>query len=161
MTILGIDPGTATVGWAHVEMKSYKPALLAYGTITTDKALPREERLLVIHRDLTTLITRVKPDVVSVEDLYFATNAKTAITVGEARGVILLTAALAKVPYVSYSPLAVKRAVTGDGKADKKQIQRMMKNIFSLKDVPKPDDAADAAAIALTHAYSYKMKGYR
>jgi crossover junction endodeoxyribonuclease RuvC len=159
MVILGIDPGTAIVGWAIVNQVAYRVKLVAYGAITTPAGMPIDERLLIIHQELKKIIIKEKPDAVSIEDLFFATNAKTAIAVGQARGVILLTARLAKVPAVAYSPLAVKRAVTGDGKADKGQVQRMIKAIFSLKEVPKPDDAADAAAIALTHAYSYRLKG--
>lgn len=155
---MGIDPGFARVGWAIIyELKS-KLTPIAYGCIETDKTLPTDQRLLVVFTRLTALITTYSPDCVAIEALFFATNAKTAMAVGEARGVILLAAAKKKLPVVSYTPLTVKRTITGDGKADKGQVELMVKRTLYLKHIPKPDDAADALAIAMTHAYSYKLQ---
>lgn len=158
MTILGIDPGTARVGWGVIQIINNKPIYISCGCITTDPQKKLEFRLVDIHTDVTTLITEFKPDIVSIEELFFATNAKTAIAVGQARGVILLTATQHQTPVISYTPLAVKRAICGYGQADKTQIQKMVTKILKLHQIPKPDDAADALAIALTHAYSGKMK---
>ena len=158
MRILGIDPGTARVGWAVVNDQTGKPLPDAYGLITTDALELPELRLLKIHRELTDLIEKYKPEVVGVEEIFFSNNAKTVIPVAQARGVVLLTAAEQNLPVVSYSPLVVKRTICGDGRADKIQIQKMIARILHLAAAPKPDDVADAVAIALTHAYSYKLK---
>lgn len=158
MIILGLDPGTARVGWGVIGSKSTAWEAIGYGLIETDKSLLAEQRLGDIYTSLQTLLTRYKPDAISIEDLYFATNAKTAIAVGQARGVLLLACGKTKKPIASYSPLAVKRTVTGDGKADKQQVQYMVTKLLHLKETPKPDDVADALAIALTHAYTYKLK---
>lgn len=158
MKILGIDPGTARVGWAVISAEGTKNTSVAYGCITTPPDDLPEERLLIIHKELLSIIKRYQPDAISVEELFFATNAKTVIPVGQSRGVILLTAALSGIPVVSYTPLAVKRTICGDGKADKTQVLKMIMRLLHLTEVPKPDDAADAVAIGLTHAYSYKMK---
>lgn len=160
MTILGIDPGVARVGWGVI--RNTKPDLttLAYGLITTEKDMQKEFRLYSIYEGMNALFKKYSPDVMSVEDLFFATNAKTAISVGEARGVILLSAAIAKVPVVSYTPLSVKRTITGDGHADKKQVEKMIVQLLHLKEVPKIDDTSDALAIAATHAYTnVELKG--
>ncbi|MBI5448837.1 crossover junction endodeoxyribonuclease RuvC [Candidatus Gottesmanbacteria bacterium] len=159
MIIIGIDPGVARVGWGIIEESKGTQKSLAYSCITTDKSDPLPDRLLQIHAKLQQLLIRYRPDCVAVEDLFFATNAKTAIAVGQARGVILLACVQAKVPVVSYTPLGVKLAITGSGKAEKQQMQRMVTRILHLTKIPTPDDTADALAIALTHAYSYKMKG--
>lgn len=158
MIILGIDPGIARVGWAVI--KTTKPLLttVSFGCIETDKAEKPEERLRQIHEAIIFLCKKFRPDCMSVEDLFFATNAKTAIGVGQSRGVILLAAAENNIPVVSYTPLAVKRAITGDGRADKKQVLFMVMKLLKLTKAPKLDDTADALAIAMTHAYSYKMK---
>lgn len=158
MKILGIDPGTARVGWAILTVLGTQNTATAYGCITTPEHDTPEHRLLTIHRELLKIIKVHTPDAMSVEELFFATNAKTVIPVGQSRGVILLTAALSGIPVISYTPLAVKRTICGDGKADKAQILKMIMRLLQLTEVPKPDDAADAVAIALTHAYSYKMK---
>jgi crossover junction endodeoxyribonuclease RuvC len=128
------------------------------GCIETAKTESIQSRLTVISKYLHELFEKYKPTHVACEQLFFATNAKTAITVGQARGVIVLTASQAKILTFDYTPLQVKLAITGYGKADKNQVQRMVKNILKLKEIPKPDDAADALAIALTHAFSYKLK---
>lgn len=159
MKIIGIDPGIARVGWAVIETKGYEPNASAYGCISTDQGDTVQHRLLAIHTSLSAIIHKYLPDIMSIEDLFFATNAKTAFIVGQARGVILLIAEQHHIPAVSYTPLAVKRAICGDGHADKKQILYMIMSIYKLTKPPKPDDTADALAIAATHAYSYKMKG--
>jgi crossover junction endodeoxyribonuclease RuvC len=158
MRILGIDPGIARVGWAVIETHAPEPLPISFGCITTEKGETPENRLFQIHTALQLLVHKFTPDCMSVEDLFFATNVTTAIGVGQSRGVILLSAAEAHIPVVSYSPLAVKRAITGDGRADKKQVAAMVVRILKLKKAPLLDDTADALAIAMTHAYSYKMK---
>lgn len=152
MIILGIDPGTATTGFGVIEKTGPKLRFVDAGVISTpaDEEMPR--RLVRIHECLTELIAEHKPDAVAVELLYFATNVTTAITVGQARGVVLLAAAEAGLSVAEYTPLQVKQAVTGYGKADKKQIQEMVKMILGLNGIPKPDDAADGLGIAITHA---------
>lgn len=155
---MGIDPGTARMGWAVIAIEHARTSALSYGCITTPPQSP-EKRLLSIHTELTTLLSNHKPQSLALEDLFFATNAKTVIPVGQARGVVLLACAQQKIPVVSYAPRSVKRAIAGDGMADKTQVTRMVCRILRLDSVPKPDDTADALAIALTHAYSYKLKG--
>jgi len=151
MKILGIDPGTATTGWAVVEEKNKNPKLIACGCVNTSKFHSDEERLVEIGRDIALLIKKYKPDEAAIEDLFFFKNLKTAITVAQARGVILYEIKKSKTPLFSYTPLQVKQALTGYGRADKKQIQLMVKNILKLKCIPKPDDAADAVAISICH----------
>lgn len=160
MIIMGIDPGIARVGWAFIEPQGNTLNPLSYGCIETDKSELPENRLKIIHDNLISLIKKYHPTHMAVEDLFFATNAKTAIGVGQSRGVVLLTAAQHHVPVISYSPLTIKRTITGDGKADKKQIERMIMLTLRLQETPKPDDTADALAIAMTHAYTYKMKQF-
>lgn len=157
MLILGIDPGIARLGWGLVTSEKGKLKMVDYGCFETPAKMPENDRLEEIYRFLGKLIQTHNPDTLSVEELFFAANAKTALTVGQARGVILLTATLQKLPVVSYTPLEVKQALTGYGRADKKQIQIMVKSILGLEKIPQPDDAADALAIAITHAFSYKM----
>ena len=152
--ILGIDPGVATTGYAFVKEKSKQTEILDYGVISTSAKQQFSERLKYIHRALTKLIKKFKPDVIAVEQLYFCKNVKTALMVGQARGVILLTAILNKLPLYEFTPLQVKQAVCGYGKADKCQVQNMVKVLLNLKQIPKPDDAADALAIALTYLQS-------
>ncbi len=158
MIIIGIDPGIARVGWGVIETENSNPQMTNFGCFETPKTDKPETRLLAISEFLKKLFTKYKPDYVAVEQLFFATNAKTAITVGQARGVIILIASQANIPSFDYTPLQVKLAITGYGKADKNQVQHMVKNILKLKSIPKPDDAADALAIALTHAFSYKLQ---
>lgn len=159
MKIIGVDPGTARVGWAVIDTIGSTVRSLACGCITTPAGTSPESRLLTIHHDVTKLMTRHAPSSLAVEDLFFTSNAKTVIPVGQARGVILLAAAQRHIPVFSYSPLAVKSTIAGDGRADKKQVLSMVMRILHLDTPPKPDDTADAIAIALTHAYSYKLKG--
>ena len=152
MKILGIDPGTATTGFGVVEQQGSKLKFVDAGVITTPPQQPMPERLVEIHRCLQEIIAHHHPDCVAVELLYFATNVTTAITVGQARGVVLLAAAEAGLLVGENTPLQVKQAVTGYGKADKKQVQEMVRMILGLDGIPKPDDAADGLAIAITHA---------
>ncbi len=159
MVVLGIDPGTATTGFALVRVakQGASPEPLEFGVVTTDKSLPDAERLTVLAGDLRTLIKKFKPGTVAVEKLYFETNQKTAMAVSQARGVCLLVCAEAGLPLVECTPLQVKNFICGYGKADKKQVQYVVQQTFKLKRLPKPDDAADALAIAL-YGLHYAMK---
>ncbi len=156
MLFLGIDPGYAIVGYGVVEKKQRGFIAREYGTLTTSANVPIEIRLEKIHRDLKKLIKELHPDVIAVEELFFYKNLKTAIDVGQARGVILLTAQLVNIPLVEFTPLQVKQALTGYGRADKQQMQRMVQSLLKLKTLPQPDDAADALAIALCAAQTRK-----
>ncbi len=157
MIILGIDPGFAIVGVGVIEYKGNKFRTIDYFAVTTKSHTPIEERLKCIYDGITEAINTYKPDYIAVEELFFNNNAKTAIQVGQARGVILLAAVNQRVPIYEYTPLQVKQAVVGYGRADKVQVQQMIKAILNLARVPKPDDVADALAIAVCHAHSYKM----
>lgn len=152
MRILGIDPGTATIGFGVIETDRGTPRLLTAGHISTAKTLSTAARLTELATDLKTLCAEWKPDVCAVEELFFSKNVKTALKVSQARGVILHTLHEIGYPVAEYNPLQIKTAVTGDGRADKKQIQKMVKIILKLDTLPKPDDAADALAIAMCHA---------
>lgn len=158
MKILGIDPGTGRTGWAVVEVKNGKEQLVACGCLETqvNSALPG--RLESIYTDLNSVISQYQPDQAAVEELFFATNAKTAMNVSQARGVILLSLQLNKLPIFNYTPLQVKSSITGFGQADKKQVERMVLAILHLAQAPKPDDTVDAIAIALTHASNANRK---
>lgn len=151
LVVLGIDPGYAIVGWGLVEFKNNSFRPIRYGAITTDADTDFNERLRMIFDDLSQVIKVFKPDAMSIEKLYFTTNQKTAIMVAEARGVILLSAKQNGLPIFEYTPLQVKTAVTGYGKAKKPQVMEMTRRLLKLPEVPKPDDTADALAIALTH----------
>ena len=157
MIILGIDPGFAIVGVGVVEYKGNKFNVIDYFAVTTKAGLPIEERLKIIYDGISEAIRKYKPDAMSVEELFFNNNAKTAIQVGQARGVILLAGVNSGIPIFEYTPLQVKQSVVGYGRAEKKQIQQMVKAILSLKEIPKPDDVADALALAVCHAHSYRM----
>ena len=158
LRILGIDPGTAIVGWAVLEEKDGKVTALGYGHISTSPECSTASRLLEISCDLSKIIETYKPDEASVEDLFFFKNVKTVMKVSQARGAILLTLEQFCVRISEYTPLQVKQALTGYGRAEKKQIQLMVKNILKLKEIPKPDDTADAIAIALCHINSRKVR---
>ena len=158
MTILGIDPGLATMGWGAIHYDSVKPRLLDYGALTTPADMPMPQRLLQIQEDLETLIRQFSPEVMAIEELFFNTNVTTGIGVAQARGVILMTAAKLEVHIFEYTPSQVKQAVVGYGKAEKRQVMDMTKRILHLSAVPKPDDAADAVAIALCHARSHTSR---
>jgi len=152
--ILGIDPGVASTGYAFIKEAGLKNKILDFGVISTSARQHFPERLKYIHQALNKLIKKYKPDAIVVEQLYFCKNVKTALQVGQARGVILLTAILNKLPLYEFTPLQVKQSVCGYGKADKRQVQAMVKILLGLKQIPKPDDAADALAIALTYLQS-------
>ena len=158
MVILGIDPGFAIVGFGAVEAEQGRARLLQCGAITTPAGEPLPTRLLQIADDLQQLFRLFRPDAMAVEELFFTNNITTGIGVAQARGVILTEAQRAGVPIFEYSPSQVKLAVTGYGKAEKRQVMDMTKRLLGLKAVPKPDDAADAVAIALCHARSYTSR---
>lgn len=158
--ILGIDPGTAIVGWGIVEEKDGNFVPIAFGHISTPKDRSEEARLSEISADLASIIEKYHPAEAAVEQLFFFKNQKTVISIGQSRGGILLTLEQKGVRIASYTPLQVKQSVTGYGKAEKKQVQLMVKNILKLKAVPKPDDTADALAIAICHINSRKFLNF-
>jgi crossover junction endodeoxyribonuclease RuvC len=161
MKIIGIDPGIGRMGWAIVEAKGAKLKPLSYGCLETKPNSLVEERLGIIYAFITKLCKENQPDALAIEDLFFNTNAKTAFVVGQARGVVLLAAGQKNIPISIYTPLQVKMAITGYGRAEKNQIGQMVKTLLHLPTIPKPDDTCDALAIALTHAFSHKMKNLR
>lgn len=154
MVILGIDPGYAIVGYGVLKYEKNRFTVLGYGAVTTEADIPFVKRLDIIHKDLTTIMQKYKPDAMAIEKLFYNTNAKTVIDVAQARGVTVLAAEQNNIPIFEYTPLQVKQAVVGYGRAEKKQIQFMVKKILNLESVPKPDDTADAVAMAICHAYS-------
>jgi len=154
-TILGIDPGYATVGYGVLDYNGAKFATRGYGAITTSSSLLFEQRLSEIYDDVCSLIDTHRPELMAIEKLFFTTNQKTGIDVAQARGVITLAAVRKGVQIAEYTPLQVKQAVTGYGKATKSQVQDMVKRILNLASVPKPDDTADALAIAICHGHTY------
>lgn len=158
MRILGIDPGYAIVGYGVIDYVSPKMSVVGFGAITTAADLPFERRLKAIYDDMRCLIDMYKPDEMSIEKLFFNTNQKTVIDVAQARGVTLLPAIQAGIPIYEYTPLQVKCSIVGYGRAEKKQVQEMTRTILHLKEVPKPDDTADAVALAMTHAYSINTR---
>jgi crossover junction endodeoxyribonuclease RuvC len=158
MLVLGIDPGTATTGYGLVRDTETGPVPVTFGVIQTPAGAPMPERLLSLHRELTQLIALHRPDSGAVEKLFFQRNVSTAMTVGQARGVALLALAAAGVRVGEYTPRDVKQAVAGYGGADKAQVQQMVRALLHLAEVPRPDDAADALAVAICHLHSQKMK---
>ncbi len=154
MRILGIDPGVAIVGFGLIESERGSVRMLQYGAVTTPAGLPLATRLVQIENDMTELIRQLKPDEIAIEELFFSKNITTGIAVAHGRGVILCTAERLCVPIYEYTPMQVKQAVVGYGLADKKQVMDMTKRLLKLKAVPRPDDAADALAIAICHARS-------
>ena len=154
MRILGIDPGLAIVGWGVVEHQGTKFHTVAYGALQTPAKTRTEERLHSIFRGMQELLETYHPDAIAVEELFFNTNITTGIRVAEARGVILLAAEMAGVSIFEYTPLQVKQAVVGYGRAEKRQVISMVTRLLNLKEAPKPDDTADALAIAICHAHS-------
>lgn len=151
---MGIDPGIGRMGWAIIDGTRQKPIAQAFGCLETDATETLADRLVLVHKKVQELMKTYKPEAMAIEDLFFNKNVKTAFIVGQARGVILLAAAQNKIPISVYTPLAVKSAVSGYGRAEKKQVGRMIQLILHLKTIPTPDDTADALAIALTHAFS-------
>ncbi len=154
MRILGIDPGYAIVGWGVIEYHANRFGVVGYGAITTNAGVEFTRRLEEIYDDMTVLLQKYKPQAVAIEKLFFNTNTTTAIMVAEARGCILLAARKAGIPVYEYTPLQVKQGVTGYGRAEKKQIQEMTRVLLNLETVPKPDDTADALALAICHGHS-------
>ena len=151
MIILGIDPGYAIVGWGVLDYSNNHFKVLGYGAITTKAGTPFNQRLELIYRELDLIMTKYKPDVMAIEKLFYNTNAKTVIDVAQARGVIVLTAQLHSLEIAEYTPLQVKQSVVGYGRAEKPQVMEMTRRLLALESVPKPDDTADALAIALCH----------
>jgi len=157
MIILGLDPGIARLGYGVIDSdRGNNARMVAYGCIETPKELPKEQRFVIISDQLTAIIAKYKPVAIGVERLYFSKNVKTALTVGAARGVILLVIAQSQTPMIEVDPGEVKLALTGYGRADKAQMQQMIKLLLKLSVIPKPDDAADALAIAYTAALKYR-----
>ena len=154
MRILGIDPGVATVGFGVIEAQAGRQQMIQYGAITTPAGQPLAARLVQIAQDMETLITQFQPDEMSIEELFFSKNITTGIAVAHARGVILYTAERLHLPVYEYTPMQIKQAVTGYGKADKAQVQQMVKMITGMDSIIRPDDAADAVAAAICHAHS-------
>ncbi|MDR0405898.1 MAG: crossover junction endodeoxyribonuclease RuvC [Clostridiales bacterium] len=154
MRILGIDPGIATVGFGVIDFHANKFVTVEYGAVLSPADAEMPARLKMVYDDMSYIVDKYKPDEVAVEELFFNTNVKTAIMVGQARGVLMLSAANRGVPVYEYTPLQVKQAVVGYGRAEKTQVQQMVKAILGLCETPKPDDTADALAVAICHAHS-------
>ncbi len=161
MRILGIDPGTATTGYGVLDRQYNRYGVVDFGIIETTPDCPMPERLKKIYEGVTWLIKHYEPDEMAIEELFFNRNTTTAISVGQARGVIILAAAQNQLPVSEYTPLQVKQAITGYGNAEKKQVQFMVKNILQLDHIPKPDDAADALAIAVCHSNWLQSRNWK
>jgi crossover junction endodeoxyribonuclease RuvC len=157
LIILGIDPGMATMGYGVIRSEKSRIEMIDFGAITTPSSQPIPMRLASIFESVGKLITHYKPDAVAFEELFFNKNVKTALIVGHARGAAMVAAAKEKKDLFEYTPLQVKQAVVGYGRADKQQVQNMVRILLNLKEIPKPDDAADALAVAICHAHSSKM----
>lgn len=158
MRVLGVDPGTATTGYGIVEETMNGLQALDYGVITTSSKLAMPERLQIIYRDLLALAQKWEPETAAVEEVYFSVNVRTAMSVGQARGVAILALADAELEVAEYNPSMVKQAITGYGKADKRQMQEMVRMLLGLSEVPRPDDAADALATAICHLHSARLR---
>ncbi|NTW44502.1 MAG: crossover junction endodeoxyribonuclease RuvC [Anaerolineaceae bacterium] len=157
MCILGIDPGTATTGFGLIEETQTGLLTLEYGIISTPANMPMDKRLVILYDRLNELILKYHPESCAVERLFFRRNVTTAISVGQARGVILLSLSKNNIPIAEYTPMEIKLAIAGYGAAEKKQVQFMVQSILELKNLPKPDDAADALAIAICHLHSKRI----
>jgi len=157
LRILGIDPGIAIVGFGFVDKQGSKVVPVQYGCIQTEAHTPEEERLLQVYEGMKQLIDKYKPDAVALEKLFFNRNVTTAMTVSQARGVLVLAAVQSGLPVAEYTPMQVKQAIVGYGKAEKQQVQEMVRMFLKLQAVPKPDDVADALAVAICHAHSYTL----
>lgn len=151
MRIIGLDPGTATTGYGIIDIVEGEPRVVSWGTIRTTPDEETPQRLQTIYQELSALLQEHRPDAAAIEEVFFGRNITTAISVGQARGVLILALANAGIPMAEYSPPKVKDAVTGYGKADKHQVQLMVRNLLRLEETPRPDDAADGLAVALTH----------
>ena len=160
MLVLGIDPGTAITGYGLVRDTRDGLQVVDYGVLLTPKDLPLHQRLFQLHTELTKIILLHHPDAGAVEKLFFQRNVTTAMSVGHARGVVFLAMAQACMPVAEYTPMQVKEAVAGYGGAEKRQIQEMVRVLLGLDDIPKPDDAADALAVAICHLHSYRLDQY-
>ena len=151
MKILGIDPGYAILGYGIIDMKGNQFSVIHYGAITTDSKMDMPDRLKCIYSSLMEIISEHQPETASIEELFFNNNAKTALMVGQARGVAMLACVNSGLPIGEYTPLQIKQALVGYGRAEKKQVQTMVKSILNLNEIPKPDDTADALAAAICH----------
>jgi crossover junction endodeoxyribonuclease RuvC len=160
LIIMGIDPGFAITGYGVVKYEGNKFSVIDYGAVTTEASMELSKRLLVLSNRLEELLAIHKPDAFAIEELFFNKNVKTALTVGHGRGVAILCAAKAGLSVFEYTPLQVKQAVVGYGRAEKAQVQQMIKVILNLSAIPKPDDVADALAVAVCHGHSYRMGAY-
>lgn len=158
MLVLGLDPGLASTGYGLVDGDGPDLKAVSYGVLRTPANTPLADRLVMLHRALRELLDRYRPDAAAVEELFFSTNARTAMVVGEARGVLLLTLAQAGVRMAEYTPLQVKQAITGYGQADKNQVQQMVRLLLNLADLPQPDDAADALAVSICHHHTWRSQ---
>jgi crossover junction endodeoxyribonuclease RuvC len=158
MRVLGIDPGTAITGYAVVEEEGNALHLIAIGAIRTQARTPLPRRLQTIYREMEEVIAAYRPDEAAVEELFFRRNVTTALSVGHARGVVILALADAGLPVAEYTPMQVKQAVSGYGGADKHQVQEMVRRLLNLPDIPRPDDAADAAAVAICHLHRARLE---
>ncbi len=158
MVILGIDPGLAIMGFGVIDFTNNKIKMIDYGTVLTKAGVPLPRRLDTIFDCMNELIEKHNPDAIAFEELFFNKNVKTALNVAHARGVAVVSAAKSGKELFEYTPLQIKQAITGYGRADKKQMQSMVKMLLCLKEIPKPDDAADGLAVAICHAYSSKFK---
>lgn len=158
MRVIGIDPGTAITGWGVVEGDGNDLKMIACGAITTAAGTPLPQRLQTIYHELTAIIKQWQPTASAIEELFFSKNAKTALAVGHGRGAAMLALANANLPIEEYKPLEVKQAIAGYGGADKTQMQQMVKLLLSLADIPRPDDAADALAVAICHLHSARLR---
>jgi len=159
MLILGIDPGTATTGYGLLEIKK-SPQAIGYGCIRTSASNEMPERLKVIYEGIIDIVKEYHPQEVAIEEIFFNKNSKTALSIGQARGVIILAAFYEGAKIFSYTPLEIKQAITDNGRAEKNQVQFMIKKLLCLSQIPYPDDAADALAVALCHYYSRRIKNY-
>lgn len=153
MRILGIDPGYAIVGYGFVDYHRGKFTVVDYGAVTTPAGMPFGKRLEIIFKQANAMIEYMNPDALGIEKLFFTNNQKTGIDVAQARGVVLLAASIHNIPVFEYTPLEIKQAVTGYGRAEKKQVMEMTRQLLKLEKVPKPDDTADALAVAICHAH--------
>ena len=158
MIILGLDPGLASLGFGIISYDNVNAQMIDYGVLHTKAGVPLPRRLASLFEGVSDLLERYQPDDIAIEELFFNTNVTTAITVGEARGAAIVACSTRTENIFEYTPLQIKQAVTGYGRADKLQIQSMVKMLLNLRETPKPDDAADALAVAICHAHSLKMR---
>lgn len=160
MVILGLDPGTAITGFGLLRHEAGRLTVMDFGTLETRKGPSDSDRLLHVFEEAEDLLHRSRPDAIAVEHLFFGRNVNTMLSVGRASGVLLLAAAKAGIPIAEYTPMQVKMAVVGVGNAEKKQVQFMVRQILGLKETPKPDDVADALALAICHAHTHRMAAH-